>query len=214
VDLSTLSDLATLIGLITAIAAAFYAWREWRHKTDHWLYIPEPEPRQSPLDPAFWVFPPLPWGDGYAVPIRGKVLNSGPSDAFSVRVFGDQELPWDEAREVVSIAASFALSSKALEGDPDPAVVLDQFLGIYRSKGRLAPVLRVGEELDFVVVVKFEKESRYIAALPKEAGIHQSAPWCLDDRQAHKVRASSRTSTRRIKRFGPDQLCAPFEEDR
>lgn len=209
----SVGDITGITLVLVAVFGVAIAYREWRHKTDHWLYIPAPKPEQSPLDPEFWVFPPVPIEDGVAVPIRGKIVNAGPSDAFSVHIYAEPELPWDEAKEVLAVTASYAVSSKATSVDRSSAEAFGQLLGVYRSKSDFVPVLKAGDELPFVVVAKYEATDPYISALPRQAGVHTTARWTHDGSQAHLVHASSRTATRLTKSFGPNQLCAPFEED-
>jgi hypothetical protein len=92
-DLGSAADIAQVVGaavgemaLLVATGVAIVAWKEWRHKTGHRLYIPAPGDHQDPVSPIFWVYPPSQTADGkWAVQFAGKIVNAGPADAFRTR---------------------------------------------------------------------------------------------------------------------------------
>jgi hypothetical protein len=210
-DSSTLADIAAIGTLLVAVASAAYARKEWLHKTGHWLYIPAPdEGRQNPVEPDFWVFPPVQVDEVYAVVIAGKVVNAGPSDAFSVHIYAEPEFSAEELRRypVFETAIDTLAHRHPQKAHED---LWESFIKAYRSSTGYVPVLRVGEELPFVVVAKYDRSSRYIETIQKEEGLEKTRGWMLGDRQAHAVHAESHTITGKKCLFQPGDLCAPFE---
>jgi hypothetical protein len=110
VDLSTVAQLFGIVAVLAALPGAVIAIRGWRLKNRHWLYIPAPIVlSQDPGEPDFWVFPPTEVEDGvYALVIAGSVVNAGPSDAFSVRIYADPEIEWEDGVEPLKAAIEVA----------------------------------------------------------------------------------------------------------
>jgi hypothetical protein len=109
--LSDAADVATVVGVTAALLTAIFVVRDWRHKTGHWLYITAPNYyTQDPGDPEFWVFPPQELEDGaFALVIAGKIVNAGPSDAFSVRIFVEPECEFGDALDAFDAAVEMTV---------------------------------------------------------------------------------------------------------
>lgn len=215
ITLSQTADLITVVGILVGAATVGIAYREWRHRTAHWLYIPAPNVfRQSPEKPEFWVFPPAELDDAsFAVVIAGALINAGPSDAFSVRIFAKPELDWKIGVDVLENTAEFVAENTRVTRNPRQ-IFLDM-LGAYKYREAFIPVLRVGDREDFVVIARLERGDPYLEELLKLSPTPElSFPWETDDKkQAHGVHAVSRTIVGRRLRFTPGDLCAPFEPD-
>jgi hypothetical protein len=212
-DSSTLAAIAAIGTLLVAVVGAAIAYREWLHKTSHWLYIPEPNrSSQDPLRPTFWVFPPVSIGDFRAVVIAGKVVNAGPSDAFSVRIFAEREFSDEELRSSNGRVRDAVLPTLTLL-HPDDSLddLQNDFLKKYRTHQAYTPVLRVGAKLSFVVIAKYAATSPFISHIEDTRDPKVTCEWALDGVQMHMVCAESRTIVRRKRKFGPGDLCAPFE---
>ncbi|HEX6602442.1 MAG TPA: hypothetical protein VF030_07340 [Solirubrobacterales bacterium] len=215
-SLSEVADLATSLGVCAALISAAIAWRGWRHRTGHWLYIPAPNLlTQDPGRPEFWVFPPQEIQDGtFGLVIAGMLINAGPSDAFSVDVYVESELTLEEGIEVLEEIAKLAADHENSSGDRHE--ILRGFLNRYPRKEPSAPVLRVGEQFDFVVIARLKAGDTYLEELLQDKDRHAiSCHWSTDEKdQAHGVHASSHTSLGRKIVFGPDDLCSPFGTNR
>lgn len=208
-DASLISAIAGTGAMLVAVASALFARKQWLHKNRNWLYIPAPDVlRQDPAEPAFWVFPPFELDDCYALVIVGKLVNAGPADAFSVRVYADPEVHGHAVRSPFWQAIDIADAHTA-----KPRLEVERtFVGAYMNADSLIPVLRVGESKQFAVVAKFDKDDAYIRSITQEdAGQKESCAWEHERRQAHRVHAASRTILSGTLEFGPSDLCAPFE---
>lgn len=220
--LSDAANVATVIGVTTALFTAFVVFRDWRHKTGHRLYIPAPDLySQNSEDPEFWVFPPKELKDGsFAVVIAGKVVNAGPSDAFSVRIFvEDEEDDEDEETDLASALDAAVEEAVKLREDSGKkskgyVAVESAFFEAYKTRQSLIPVLPVGKAQPFVVVARLKDGNAYLAKLRGEGKIGISLSWETDGEQAHGIHARSRTALGRQLSFGPADLCAPFEKGR
>jgi hypothetical protein len=216
-----LAGIFTILGLAVAVASALYAWREWRHKTRHWLCIPPPDGAQNPLEPEFWVFPPVELEQGHvAVPIGGILRNVGPSPAFSVRIYADPEYSGEAAMEALRETFHLVLAKRGAGVSSED--LWRSFVKHHRTRSSYSPMLAIGEELRFLVVAKFEADDPFVLQFSdqekvrEEAGIapwDRSYRWTLDELQAHRVHAASRTFTRRRLEFAPGDLCAPMESE-
>lgn len=212
---SDLADFATIIGVAAALVTAIVGYREWRHRTRHWLYIPAPNLlTQNPGDPGFWVFAPVPLDDGaYALVIAGKIINAGPNDAFSVRVFVEPECQVEHVIPPLEVAVAAAARHPSSDGDAEK--ISAAFVNAYRNRFSFIPVLPVGEEQLFVVVARLEPGDEYLESLLELNGENEiSLYWEVDGKQVHGVQARSRTVLGRRLSFGPEKLCAPFESER
>lgn len=213
ITLAEAADLLTVFGVLAAVISAVVAYRGWRHKTGHWLYIPAPNVHsQDPAEPEFWVFPPQELEDGtFGVVIAGALINAGPSDSFSVRLFAEPELDWREGMKLLKETAKFAAESSLTEKSAHEINV--GFLDVFKHREFFIPVLRVDDRENFVLVSRLERGNPYLEELlrtPRNPNL--SCHWQSPDRkQAHGVHAWSRTILGRRVRFGPDDLCAPFE---
>ena len=214
--LSELADLVTIVGVLAAIVSAAIAYRGWRHRTGHWLYIAAPNfTRQDPARPEFWVFQPQELEDGtFAVVIAGGLINAGPSDAFSVRVYVPSEMDWDEGFRPLRAAAKIASENEKTSYSPEE--IWGGYVDNYHQSGPFVPVLRVGERLDFVLVSRLEKGNPYLEELLKgHDNPMVSCHWTTPEKEeAHGVHATSRTILGRKIVFTPADLCAPFENRR
>lgn len=218
-SLSDAADLATVIGVTAALLTAIVVFRDWRHKTRHWLYIPAPDLySQNPEDPEFWVFPPKEMEDGsFALVIAGKVVNAGPSDAFSVRIFAETE---DESADFISaidaaVERAVRIQESDSKGSKDHRIVENAFFEAYKTRNSLISVLPVGKALPFVVVARLEPEDAYLKSLLRgDMDSENTMFWEVDGKQAHGIHARSRTTLGRQLSFGPADLCAPFEKGR
>lgn len=214
-SVSYLADLATIIGVAAALVTALVGYREWRHRTRHWLYIPAPNVlTQDPGDPGFWVFAPIAMDDGaYAVVIAGKIINAGPNDAFSVRVFVEPECGVDQV--IAPLEVAVAAAARHPSNDDAAEAISARFVDAYRNRFSFIPVLPVGKEQSFVVVARLELEDEYLESLLELEGKNEiSLFWEIDGKQVHGVQARSRTVLGRRLSFGPEKLCAPFESER
>ncbi|HET8956649.1 MAG TPA: hypothetical protein VFN18_13420 [Solirubrobacterales bacterium] len=215
ITLSQATDLITVIGVLVGAAAVGIAYREWRHRTGHWLYVPAPNVySQNPEKPEFWVFPPTELEDAsFAVVIAGALINAGPSDAFSVRIFAKPELDWKTGMDVLEDTAEFVAKNSRVSSKPRQIFL--NMLGAYKYREVFVPVLRVGDREDFVVIAKLERGDPYLEELLKLSATPElSFPWETEDKkQAHGVHAVSRTIVGRRVQFTPGDLCAPFEPD-
>jgi hypothetical protein len=215
-SLSDLADLATIIGVAAALVTAAVGYSGWRHKARHSLYIPAPNVlSQDPGDPDFWVFPPTRMDDGaYAVVIAGKVVNAGPSDAFSVRVYVEPEYSLEQGVPALEAAIDTAVNLQKTNGDVNKKIKYS-FYEAYKNRNSFIPVLPVGKEQPFVVIARLEPGTAYLESLLEKGEEGQiSLFWTIDGKQAHGVHARSRTAQGKELRFGPNDLCAPFEDDR
>jgi len=217
-SLSELADVVTIVGVLAAIVSAAIAYRGWRHRTGHWLYIPAPDVlSQDPGAPEFWVFPPTEIEDGvYGLVIAGKLINAGPSDAFSIHIYAEPEIDWEDGLGPVEAAAEIATRHRH-HSPQDRETIVRSFLDVYKNRKSFIPVLRVGQERRFVVIRKLEGNDPYLKELLGREWSHSelSAHWETEDRkQAHGVHAASRTTLGRRIVFVPDDLCAPFEVSR
>jgi hypothetical protein len=215
-NLSTLAQLTAIAAAAAAVAGVFVAVRSWRLKNRHWLFIPTPNViHQDPGAPVFWVFPPTPVGDDevYALVIAGIVVNAGPSDAFSVRVYAEPEVDWDDATVPLNAAIAFAAENR--RNTSGKQAITYAFYEAHKNRRSVVPVLRVGEQHRFVVVAKLERGNPYLESLLKlDNSVGISYFWEEDGRQAHSVHVASRTILGKQLRFGPDDLCSPFERRR
>jgi hypothetical protein len=220
-SLSEFADVVTIVGVFAALVSAAIAYRGWRHRTGHWLYIPAPNVlSQDPGAPDFWVFPPLAVDDDvYAVVIAGKLVNAGPSDAFSIHIYAEPEFAWKEGVEPVRAAAKVVTRHKS-HSPRDEEAIMRSFLEVYKSREHFIPVLRVGDERRFVVVLKLKRSDPYLQELLDDRNdvvknCELSGHWETQDRkQAHGVHATSRTILGGRIMFESDDLCAPFEVGR
>lgn len=215
-SLSDLADLATIIGVAAALVTAAVGYIQWRHKARHWLYIPAPNVlSQDPGDPDFWVFPPKRMDDdAYAVVIAGKVINAGPSDAFSLRVYVEPEYSLEQGIPALETAIDAAVCLQKTNGDAKKEIKYS-FYEAYKNRNSFIPVLPVGKEQPFVVIARLESGTPYLESLLEKGKEGQiSLFWTIDGKQAHGVHARSRTAQGRQLRFNPNDLCAPFEDDR
>lgn len=217
--LSDAANLATVIGVTAALLTAVVIFRDWRHKTRHWLYIPAPNLySQNPEDPEFWVFPPKKMEDGsFALVIAGKVVNAGPSDAFSVRIFAETE---DESADFISaidaaVERAVRIQEYDSEGSKGHRAVESAFFEAYKTRDSLIPVLPVGKAQRFVVVARLEQGDAYLTSLLRDDMDSENTMfWEVNGEQAHGIHARSRTALGRRLSFGPADLCAPFEKGR
>jgi hypothetical protein len=215
-SLSDLANLATIIGVVAALVTAAVGYSGWRHKARHWLYIPAPNVlTQDPGDPEFWVFPPTQMEDGaYAVVIAGKVVNAGPSDAFSVRVYIEPEYSLEQGIPALEAAIDTAANLQKTSDNASKKIKYG-FYEAYKNRHSFIPVLPVGKDQPFVVIARLEPGTAYLDSLLKKGKEGQiSLFWTIDGKQAHGVHARSRTARGRKLRFGPNDLCAPFEDER
>lgn len=221
-DLASLSDaanLATVIGVTAALLTAIVVFRDWHHKTRHRLYISAPNYySQNPEDPEFWVFPPKEMEDGsFALVIAGKVINAGPSDAFSVRIFSETE---DESTDFVgaidaAVEKAVGIQEYDSEGSKGHRAVENAFFESFKTRNSLIPVLPASGAQRFVLVARLEPGDEYLKALLKEDMTAEcTMPWEVDGKQMHGIHARSRTALGRQLSFGPADLTAPFEKGR
>lgn len=214
-SVSGLADLATIVGVVAAMATAVVAYREWRHRSRHWLYIPAPNVfTQDPAEPDFWVFPPTMMDDGtYALVIAGKIINAGPSDAFSVRVFVEPESDVEQAVEALESVLQVAAAHPNSSGDAEK--ISAGFVDAYKNRFSFIPVLPTGQARPFVVVARLERGDEYLESLLELSDASEiSLYWEEEGRQVHGVQAQSRTALGRRLSFTPEKLCAPFENER
>lgn len=215
-DLTTVAQLLGIVAVLAALPGAFIAVRGWRLKNRHWLYIPAPIVHsQEAAKPDFWVFPPTEIANGvHAVVIAGAVVNAGPSDAFSVRIYADPEIGWEEGIEPLEAAIDVAAAHPRTDEGHD--AVARMFLEAYKNRRSLIPVLRVGCRQQFVVIAKFERGDPYLEEIlsAEGAGEQVTCHWEHENSQAHQVHAMSRTILGRRLEFEPGDLCAPFESER
>jgi hypothetical protein len=218
-DIAWLSDtanVATVIGVTTALLTAVVVFRDWRHKTSHRLYIASQNLyTQDPGDPDFWVFPPKEIEDGaFALVIAGKIFNAGPSDAFSVRVFVESECEFGDALDAFDAAVEMvvALQNSGIEGYE---TVNGAFSDAYKDRRSLIPVIPAKSSQPFLVVARLESGDPYLKKLlGDEKNPQTSLYWEIDGKQAHGIHARSRTALGKQLSFGPEDLCAPFEQRR
>jgi len=215
-DLSEVADAVTIVGVLAAMVSALVAYRGWRHRTGHWLYIPAPNlTRQDAGRPEFWVFPPQELADGsFGVVIAGALINAGPSDAFSVRAYVEPACDWNQGFELLEATAHVAAQTE--NSDASWQEIHRHFMDVYPRGGPSIPVLRVGERLDFVVVARLERGNPYLDELLNHEGERTlSCHWTrLDGSEAHGVHADSRTILGRRIVFDAEDLCSPFEGGR
>lgn len=152
----------------------------------------------------------------FAVAIAGALINAGPSDAFSVRVFVRRELDWAAGVDLLEKTAKLAADNEKATGDW--RAIRRAFIDRYQREESSVPVIRVGERLDFVVIARLERGDAYLEELlsARTGGEHRlSCHWTtVENEQAHGVHARSRTILGREVLFGPDDLCSPFETRR
>jgi hypothetical protein len=211
------------IGLVAA-AFAGIEWqlrkRELKMASRGWICIPAPPRDQSPLEPVFWVYPPVQREDGsYDLVVAGEVINNGPGDAYSVRIFAGPELvarseaDGEHLRSALLRTVEDAIAPAFPERSVDD--IYDAFVTNYKTSSYYKPVLREGEVERFLVVAHYERATPYLERIAAEGEpAERSRDWVQDHLQAHPVQAAERTALGHTFEFGPGDLCAPFEGER
>ncbi len=210
------------IGLVAVMFAAF-EWqvrkRELSVQNRGWLSIPPPPHDQSPLEPVFWVYPPLRREDGsYDLVVAGEVVNNGPADAYSVRIFAGPELEPSDEQEIARRRVALEETVEKVIAPAFPEREFDEllttFVADYKQRRYYKPLLRRDNSERFVVVAHYERPTPYLERIAAEGEpCNRSRDWVQDHLQAHPVHASERTALGHAVEFLPGDLCAPFEDE-
>lgn len=210
------------IGLVAAIFAGI-EWQVRKRELDMqsrgWLAIPAPPRDQDPLAPAFWVYPPVRRKDGtYDLVVAGEVINNGPADAYSVRIFAGPELQASDEEEAKALRFALAKTVENVIAPAFPERDVDElyetFVSDYKTRRYYMPLLQAGDRARFVVVAHYSDPTPYLERIAAEGEpVERSRAWVHDHLQAHPVHAAERTTLGRAVEFLPGDLCAPFEDE-
>lgn len=220
-------EIAGIAAAAVGLVAAIFAGTEWQVRKRElnmqsrgWLSIPQPSPDQSPLTPVFWVYPPVLREDGsYDLVVAGEVVNNGPADAYSVRIFAGPELEPEDDSEVSRLQTALweTVENVIAPACPGRDVndLYDAFVAHYKRRRYYTPLLRRNDRERFVVVAHYERPTPYLERIAAEDRPEErSRAWVQDHLQAHPVHAAERTALGHAVEFGPGDLCAPFEDER
>ncbi|MBS1891001.1 MAG: hypothetical protein JST59_06900 [Actinobacteria bacterium] len=207
--------------------AAIFAGIEWQVRKREldmqsrgWLAIPAPPPDQRPLAPTFWVYPPVRRKDGtYDLVVAGEIVNNGPADAYSVRIFAGPELQAEDEEETNALGVALGETVENVIAPAFPERDVDElyktFVTDYKTRHYYMPLLRAGDRARFVVVAHYASPTPYLERIAAEGEpVERSRDWVQDHLQAHPVHAAERTALGRAVEFEPGDLCAPFEDER